>query len=265
MVVAPAGKIEPLDVSEIEDAWRAIIKATQSARFHDELTSLSSLQKVVKKSSEIFKLDPVLVDGIIRVGGRLRNSEIETDAKHPVLLPKDHHLSHLIIPHCHRVSDHSGMERTLSLIRQKYWITHARASVRCLLSFCFDCRRRQAPLGQQKMTSLPPDRVNPSEQPFSYVGVDCFGPLEVHRGRSLVKRYGVLFSCLSIRDIHIEVVHSLDTDSLINALRRFIAQRGQPRQMRSDNGGNSVKGERERARQSSRRMEPNKDPQLPTK
>ncbi|XP_015780174.1 PREDICTED: uncharacterized protein LOC107358056 [Acropora digitifera] len=150
MVVAPAGKIEPLDVSEIEDAERAIIKATQSARFQDELTSLSSLQKVVKKSSGIFKLDPILVDGIIRVGGRLHNSEIEPDAKHSVLLPKDHHVSHLIIRHYHRVSGHSGIEHTLSLIRQKYWITQARASVRRLLSSCFDCRRRQAPLGHRK-------------------------------------------------------------------------------------------------------------------
>ena len=202
------------------------------------------------------------MDGIIRVGGRLRNSEIEPDAKHPVLLPKDHHVSHLIIRHYHRVSGHSGIDYTLSLIGQKYWITQARASIHRLLSSCFDCRRRQAPLGQQKMAILPPDRVNPSEAPFSYVGVDCFGPLEVHRGRSLVKRCGVLFTCLSIRAKHIEVVHSLDTDSFINALRRFIAQRGQPLQMRSDNSGNFVKGER--ATQSSRRTEPNKDPQLPT-
>ena len=214
LLVAPTGKIEPLDVSEIEDAERAIIKATQSACFHDELTSLSSLQKVVKKSSGIFKLDPIL-----RVGGHLRNSEIEPDAKQPILLPKDNHVSHLIICHYHHVSGHSGIEHTLSLLRQKYWITQARASVRRFLSSCFDCQRRQALLCQQKMASLPPDRVNPSELPFSYVGVDIFGPLEVHRGRSLVKRYSFLFTCLSICAIHIEIMHSLDTDSFINALR----------------------------------------------
>ena len=179
---------------------------------------------------------PILVDGIIRVGGRLCNSEIEPDAKHPVLLSKDHHVSHLIIRHYHYVSGHSDIEHTLSLRRQKYWITQARASVRRFLSSYFDYRRRRAPLSQQKMASLSPDRVNPSEPPFSCVGVDCFGPLEVHHGRSLVKQYGVLFTCLSIRAIHIEVVHSLDMDSFINALRRFMAQRGQPLQMRSDNG-----------------------------
>ena len=95
------------------------------------------------------------------------------------------------------------------------------------------------------MASLPQDRVSPSEPPFSHVGVDCFGPFNVRRGRGTAKRYCVLFTCLSIRAIHIEVVHSLDTDSFINALRRFIARRGQPLHMRSDNGGNFVKGEKE--------------------
>jgi hypothetical protein len=61
----------------------------------------------------------------------------------------------------------------------------------------------------------------------------------------MVKRYGVLFTCLVTRAIHIEVAHSLDTESFINALRRFIARRGKPDEIRSDNGGNFVKGEKE--------------------
>ena len=93
------------------------------------------------------------------------------------------------------------------------------------------------------MAALPEDRVNPSEPPFSYLGVDCFGPLDVTRGRSTVKSYGVIFTCLSIRAIHIETVHSLDTDSFIGAFRRFIARMGQPLLMRSDNGGNFVKAD----------------------
>ena len=75
--------------------------------------------------------------------------------------------------------------------------------------------------------------------------MDCIGPIFVRRGRSTVKRYGVLFTCLSVRAVHIEVVHSLDTDAFINALRRFISRQGHPQRIRSDNGGNFVKGERE--------------------
>jgi len=238
-------KVNPLDVKEMEHSEKAIIKAVQGRSFHDELLSLTSSRREVKKSSSITKLDPILVDGVIRVGGRLHNSPIKQEAKHPVILPKDHHISGLIIRHYHLISGHSGVEHTLSLIRLRYWITQARVSIRRMLNSCFDCSRRQASAGQQKMASLPEDRVNPSNPPFSYVGVDCFGPLEVRRGRSMVKRYGVLFTCLSIRAIHIEIAHSLDTDSFINAFRRFIARRGQPSLMRSDNGGNFVKGDKE--------------------
>ena len=88
------------------------------------------------------------------------------------------------------------------------------------------------------MADLPSDRVTPDKPPFSFVGVDCFGPFIVKRGHSLEKRYGVIFTCLSIRAIHIEVAHSMDTDSFVNALRRFMARRGKPELIRSDNATN---------------------------
>ena len=117
--------------------------------------------------------------------------------------------------------------------------------MRNIVKTCFDCRRRQAPALQQKMASLPEDRVTPCKPPFTFVGEDCFGPFTVRRGRSSAKRYGVLFTCLTVRAIHLEVVHSLDTDSFVNALRRFMARRGKPQEIRSDNGGNFTRGEKE--------------------
>ncbi|XP_068738639.1 uncharacterized protein [Montipora capricornis] len=203
--------------------------------FKDELASLSGVgndtretanQNNLKKNSSIYKLDPVLENGLLRVGGRLEHAPIENDAKHLIILPKRHHVTKLIIEYFHRASAHSGIEYTLSLIRQS-------------------CRRRQAPVMQQKMANLPQDRVTPSKPPFTYVGVDLFGPFPVRRGRTTAKRYGALFTCLTIRAVHIEIVHSMDTESFINALRRFIARRGRPEEIRSDNGGNFVKGEKE--------------------
>ena len=78
------------------------------------------------------------------------------------------------------------------------------------------------------MADLPEDLITPGKPPFSYVGIDFFGALYVKRGRSEVKRYGCIFTCLSIRAIHIEITNSLDTSSFLNALRRFIARRGRP-------------------------------------
>ena len=247
-------KIDALNVRELEDAEREIVKAVQSRCFYDELLSLRSspqepastpMKKSVKKSSHIYKLDPVLSGGLISVGGRLQRSPISEGAKHPVILPKQHPVSDLIIRHYHQRCGHSGLEHTLSMIREKYWIVQARVSLRRVLNSCFHCKRVQASVGQQKMANLPEDRVCPSEPPFTHVGVDCFGPLFVRRGRSTVKRYGVIFTCMAVRAIHIEIAHSLDTDSFINALRRFISRRGQPQRMRSDNGGNFVSGEKE--------------------
>ena len=62
---------------------------------------------------------------------------------------------------------------------------------------------------------------------------------------SLVKRYGVIFTCLAIRAVHIEIAYSLDTDWFLLALRRFIARRGQVEVIHSDNGTNFTSGDRE--------------------
>ena len=95
------------------------------------------------------------------------------------------------------------------------------------------------------MSNLPSDRLTPDDPPFTVVGVDYFGPFEVKQRRSHIKRYGVIFTCLASRAVHIEVAASLDTNSYINVLRRFIARRGQINKIRSDNGTNFVGAEKE--------------------
>ena len=95
------------------------------------------------------------------------------------------------------------------------------------------------------MADLPEHRATPDKPLFTFVRVDCFGPFLVKRARSQVKRYGVLFTCLSICAVHIGIVHSLETSSFLHALRRFIAWRGQPEVIRSNNGTNFVSDERE--------------------
>ena len=89
------------------------------------------------------------------------------------------------------------------------------------------------------MADLPKNRISPAP-PFTYTGVDYFGPFIIKEGRKEVKRYGALFTCLVSRTVHIEVASSLDSNSFILALRRFIARRGPVREMRSDNGTNFV-------------------------
>ena len=201
--------------------------------------------RVVKKSSPIYKFNPVIVNGLLCVVGRLSRAPIQEESKHPLILPKRRHVVDLIVRHYHLISGHSGKDHVLSLIREKLWIVNARVTVRSVINNCFDCQRRQSPVGVQKMADLPADRVNPGKPPFSFVGVDCFGPFLVKRGRSQFKRYGVLYTCLVIRAVHIEGAYSMDTDSFINSMRRFIARQGTRELMRSDNGTNFVGGDKE--------------------
>jgi hypothetical protein len=90
------------------------------------------------------------------------------------------------------------------------------------------------------MADLPSSRVKSDVAPFTFTGMDYFGPFEVKQGRSMKKRYGVLFTCMSTRAIHIEIAECMDTSSCINALRRFISRRGPVKEITSDNGSNLV-------------------------
>lgn len=97
---------------------------------------------------------------------------------------------------------------------------------------------------EQKMADLPIDRLS-TEPPFTYVGLDVFGPWTVvarrtRGGQSQNKRWAVLFTCMSIRAIHIELIDCMDSSTFINALRRFFALRGPAKQIRSDCGTNFV-------------------------
>ena len=95
------------------------------------------------------------------------------------------------------------------------------------------------------MASLPEERLIPDKPPFSFTGVDYFGPIFVKQGRSKVKRYGCLFTCFTTRSVHIEVSYTLELDSFLCALIRFISRRGKPEIMFSDNGTNFQGGNRE--------------------
>jgi hypothetical protein len=103
------------------------------------------------------------------------------------------------------------------------------------------------------------EQPTPDLPPFTCVGVDLFGPFLVKQRRSQVKRYGVLFTCITTRAIHLEVAHSLDTDSFLGAFSWFLARRGTPEKMFSDRGTNFVAAERE-LKDSLRQLEDDSSP-----
>jgi hypothetical protein len=234
-----------LTANELVNAETCIIKYTQSTVYADEIESLKS-HRIVSKNSSIRDLRPFIdKQGILRIQGRLSLcNSLDLESKHVVIIPGKHPIAELLICHQHIACGHMGRNHVLSQLRQKFWITQGTAAVKRVIGRCFDCRRRHAPAMEQPMADLPEDRINP-KSPFSSVGVDYFGPFLVRIGRRTEKRYGCIFSCLVSRAIHIEIAYSLDSDSFINALQRFIARRGVPSVIRSDNGSNFVSANKE--------------------
>ena len=109
----------------------------------------------------------------------MRLAQASFDSKHQIILPRNDHVSNLLIEHFHLISGHSGREYILSLLREQFWVIKGSSAVKRILSKCVSCRRRQAPVLEQKMADLPEDRLTPDQPPFTTVGVDCFGPFHV--------------------------------------------------------------------------------------
>ena len=240
-----------VSAEDLQKAEQRIIKAIQHEAFTKEVELLRSAQhrherkdrarKGMTRSSSIYRLDPFLDEyGILRVGGRIEQADLPYEMKHPVILPKRSHITELIIRHFHQRTRHQGRTRTQAEIRTcGFWIVKGSSTVGHHVSKCVTCRKLRATTQQQKMAPLPNDRLEEAP-PFTYCAVDYFGPWYIKEGRKEMKRYGVIFTCMVSRAIHLETAVSLSTDSFLNAYRRFIGRRGPVQQLRSDQGTNFV-------------------------
>ena len=237
-------------VSQLDQAETAIIKAVQNHSFRQEMQTLKKAQNdpklTLSRKSPLLKLNPFLDgDGIIRVGGRLKHSDMDLATRHPIVLPKDSHVSKLLIEYFHRRTQHQGRHLTLGAVRTAgLWIIGSQNLIRSVINRCVPCRRLRGKPLTQVMADLPVDRVT-ATPPFTNVGMDIFGPWTIvtrktRGGTSDSKRWAVLFTCLYSRAIHVEVIESMDTCAFISAYRRFVAIRGPVSKLRCDRGTNFV-------------------------
>ncbi|XP_066157628.1 uncharacterized protein, partial [Euwallacea fornicatus] len=232
-----------LTVEELNEAQRILIKLAQRDTFHKEIKELHKNNKVAS-DSKILSLNPFLDSvGIIRVGGRLTNSDCRFDQRHPVILAYKHKFTDLVIMDEHMKHLHAGVQNLLSIIRLQYWIVNGKNAIKTILSRCIRCFKVKPKPLKFLMGSLPAARVTPS-RPFSNCGIDYAGPILVKEGTlrrsKRVKTYICIFVCFATRAIHIELVRDLSTVSFLNALDRFCSRRGKPTDIYSDNGSNFV-------------------------
>ncbi|XP_062538334.1 uncharacterized protein LOC134206620 [Armigeres subalbatus] len=170
-----------------------------------------------------------------------------TDAQNPIILPKDHYITKLIIEDYHQRYHHQNHETVLNELRQTFRIPKLRGLYKKIRVNCQVCKNQRASPNPPPMADLPKARLAAFARPFTYIGIDYFGPFNVLVGRRHEKRWGVLITCLTVRAIHLEIAHSLNADSCIMALRNFMARRGVPIQIISDRGTNFIAANKELA------------------
>eukprot|EP00112_Aurelia_sp_Birch-Aquarium-sp1_P008827 Seg1983.6 transcript_id=Seg1983.6/GoldUCD/mRNA.D3Y31 product="hypothetical protein" protein_id=Seg1983.6/GoldUCD/D3Y31 len=233
-----------LDPTESDAAIKLLVRHVQQAAFSEEFQALQDETRKLK--GRLKALNPFIdKEGLLRVGGRLKHAPIDYSARHELILPARHHLTTLLIRHEHEQFAHAGSEFTLAEIRHSYWIVKGRSAVRKVIHNCMHCKKERARPAIPIMADLPEFRIAVGEPPFSHVEVDFFGPMQVKRARSTVKRWGCIFTCLVVRAVHLEVVESLETDAFINSLERFMNRRGHPNLIVSDCGSNFRGADRE--------------------
>lgn len=164
------------------------------------------------------------------------------DEKHPILIPSKCSVSNLIIRERHFETFHAGPKLLEAKLRQKYWITNSKSTIKAILKKCSVCAMYKPKLYTQLMGDLPQERVNESQKPFAVTAIDFAGPIKTKtsklRNCKLVKSYIVIFVCLATKALYIDAACDLTASSFIAALRRFVSRRGPIEGIYSDNGSN---------------------------
>ncbi|UYV65695.1 hypothetical protein LAZ67_3005166, partial [Cordylochernes scorpioides] len=221
--LSPSG-MHSLQLSELEDAEKGIWKTVQQQVFSSRGDSINGLM-IIRDDF-----------GLIRIKSKLIERDDEYSFRYPILLPTKHHVVTCLIREFHLRHCHAGVQILSAKLRENYWILNSRRSIRSVVSQCAKCRRFSSKPVKTAPIHLPLDRVRDATA-FEILGVDLAGPLYL---KNKTKAWIVLFTCAVFRAIHLELVTSLSTEAFIQALRRFIARRGRPTVIYSDNGTNFV-------------------------
>ena len=179
-------------------------------------------------------------EGVLRSYSRLKHAKIPFNMKAPVLLNREHRLAEILVYYFHLKVLHRGVKQTLTEMRSEYWVTRGRSFVKKLVHPCSLCKKLNSrPYSYPEHSDLPELRFD-DRFPFSSTGMDYLGPLNcysVYGEKDKVhKAYISLFTCASTRAVSLEVVHDCQAATFTDAFSRFVARRGCPNVVVSDNG-----------------------------
>ena len=169
-------------------------------------------------------------DGLYECRGRIQGD-------YPIYLPDDALFSKRLVLHAHLQTLHEGVSLTMAKIREKYWIPRFRRRTKRVINECVECKRFQVTaLANPPTGNLPKERTEGSV-PIKSIGVDFAGPIKYFsKNKSDMKAYILLYACGSTRAVYLDLLPDQTTEHLLRSLKLFVAKRGRPEKIFSDNG-----------------------------
>lgn len=246
---------------ERDQALMYWIGIAQKCHYGQELRACKNKVELLP-NSPLRHFAPFLDDnGLLRVGGRLQNSEAAYDQKHQIFVPRESTIGELLIRNAHYVTMHGGLSVNKAYLRQRFWFPRIGMAIRQYTHRCPTCIRYSKTSAEQIMGQLPSVRVSPAE-PFSRVGVDFAGPFEIrksmgkmlplrkaaqqdYRKPNTIKAWIVVYVCLVTKAVHLDVTTGLTVEEFLETFAKMTSRRGKCSEMWSDNGTTFVGANRE--------------------
>ena len=239
--------VHSVSLEEINRSRLTWVYLVQRAYFNPESKYLKNHTEIFKQSS-LNSFNPFLQDYLLIVGGRVQNSDLTEEEKHPLILPYGSTFSKLIIEFFHLKSKHGTMKQTLAAVSSTFKIVKAKYLVKACIKKCFSCICYNSSREIQRMGNLPFYRVTKPDKPFRISGVDYAGPFNIltykGRGAKTYKGYIVVFICMATKAVNLELVSGYDSQNFIAAFRRFTSTRGACTCLVSDRGTTFVGADR---------------------
>ena len=140
---------------------------------------------IVSKISGLITMESYLaIDDVFWISLILWSASVLEMEKYPAIIRGEHRVSELVIRDIQvQRSGHRGTEHVIALIGEAYWIVRVRPVIKKIISLCVICQKLRGRPGIPSKADLPGYRVTPNGPSIADVGIDCFGPFLVKRGR----------------------------------------------------------------------------------
>ena len=157
--------------------------------------------------------------------------------EYPIYLPDDHPYTSKLVHQAHLSTLHGGVGLTMAKVRELYWVPRLWRLVKKVRGNCWGCKRFRTRAFQSPPPGNLPSTRTQGDAPYQVIGVDFAGPIRyLSRPKTESKAYLALYGCSLTRGVYLDLLRSLEMEEFIASLKQFIARRGRPELIYSDNG-----------------------------